>query len=71
MRTEAQHQESNVKKLDKKIHDLEASSEELASYYDGVIEKKNHEINDLERQLESLDKQLKADKKFIEVMIDN
>lgn len=51
-----------------RVHELEQLLEELTASHEVEIEEKRQEINDLQQQIDALDKQLRGYKHFIEVM---
>lgn len=51
----------------KRLLELETHSEELERQHDAALEEKLREIEDLRLQLESVERQLKASKSFVDV----
>ena len=54
-------------KYEARIRDLENSGEEMERHYVAQLDERKTEINDLRLQLENVEKQLKANRQFLEV----
>ena len=58
-------------KYEARIRDLENSGEEMERHYVAQLDERKTEINDLRLQLENVEKQLKANRQFLEVCVNH
>lgn len=52
---------------EKRVRDLETSSEDMEQHFGKLLDEKKQEIADLNLHVEALEKQMKAKKQFLEV----